>query len=169
MKKLILAVATIAFTAGACALNDSTSDRNSLQDTNNTQGQNEHDNPVDKRHPDGVIMQNGKIMKVKNGKMTSLDKDMTMSNGTKIMNDGTFVKKDGTKMKMKEGQHIDMSGNITFTNENVDRDRNQNRDRNQKDDRNLDGNHNQDRNPDGNRNLNNNEPTTHPNNTTNPN
>jgi len=58
------------------------------------------------------MMQNGKMMQVKNGQMTSLDNDMTMSNGTKIMRDGTCIKKDGTKKKMKEGQHMDMSGNM---------------------------------------------------------
>ena len=51
-------------------------------------------------------------MMVKNGQMTSLDHDMTMSNGTKIKSDGTCIKKDGTKKMMKEGQHMDMSGNM---------------------------------------------------------
>ena len=35
-----------------------------------------------------------------------------MSNGTKMMVDGVCVKKDGTKMKMKEGDHMDMKGNM---------------------------------------------------------
>lgn len=68
--------------------------------------------PVDKSSPDGVMMQNGKMMKVKNGQSSSLDNDFTMSNGTKIMSDGTCIKKDGTKITMKEGQHMDMSGNV---------------------------------------------------------
>jgi hypothetical protein len=52
------------------------------------------------------MMQNGKMMMVKNGQMTVLDDDMTMSNGTKLMSDGTYINKDGKKLKLKEGQLI---------------------------------------------------------------
>jgi len=58
------------------------------------------------------MLQNGKMMVVKNGKTTSLDRDMTLSNGTHITKDGACTKKDGTKMTMKEGEHMDMSGNM---------------------------------------------------------
>jgi hypothetical protein len=52
-------------------------------------------------------------MKVKNGQMTILqENEMTLSNGTRIMSDGSYIKKDGTKMKMNEGEHMDMSGNM---------------------------------------------------------
>src|SRR5665647_1828043 len=112
MKKLILVFIAIAITAGAYAQAGSTNRKMSPQDLNNTQKQNLQNNPVDKPHPDGVMMQNGKMMMVKNGQMTSLDHDMTMSNGTKIKSDGTCIKKDGTKKMMKEGQHMDMSGNM---------------------------------------------------------
>jgi len=112
MKKLILVFVAIAITAGAYAQDGSTNRKMSPQDLNNTQKQNLQNNPVDKSHPDGVMMQNGKMMMVKNGQMTSLDHDMTMSNGTKIKSDGTCIKKDGTKKMMKEGQHMDMSGNM---------------------------------------------------------
>ena len=112
MKKLILVFVAIAITAGAYAQDGSTNRKMSPQDLNNTQKQNLQNNPVDKPNPDGVMMQNGKMMMVKNGQMTSLDHDMTMSNGTKIKSDGTCIKKDGTKKMMKEGQHMDMSGNM---------------------------------------------------------
>jgi len=128
MKKLIVVFVAIAISAGAYAQAGSTNGKtspqdlknkqnqnvqNNPQDLNKNQNQNVQNNPVDKSHPDGVMMQNGKMMKVKNGQMTSIDHDMTLSNGTKIMSDGTCVKKDGTKMTMKEGQHMDMSGNLT--------------------------------------------------------
>ena len=87
---------------------------------NKTKKQNVQNNPVHKTHPDGVMMQNGKMMQVKDGKTSNLDHDITMSNGTKIMSDGSYLKKDGTKMKMKEGQHMDMSGNKVATKTNKD-------------------------------------------------
>ena len=134
MKKLILVFAVIAITAGAYAQTDSTSIKVSQPDINNTDedinqdwdvnnGQNQtvHNNPIDKSNPDGVMMQNGKTMMVKNGKMTILDHEMTMSNGTKITSDGNYIKKDGTKKMMKEGQHIDNSGNITTIKTNKDK------------------------------------------------
>ncbi|MFE3846643.1 DUF6799 domain-containing protein [Flavobacterium sp. LB3P45] len=66
-------------------------------------------------YPDGVMMKNGKMMMVKDGKMTVMNQDMTLSNGIKIIGDGTIMKKNGTKMMMREGQRMDMSGNITTT------------------------------------------------------
>ena len=69
----------------------------SPRDINNKQNQNIQNNPVDKLQTDGVVMQNGKMMQVKNGQTTVLDQDVTMSNGTKIMTDGTCIKKDGSK------------------------------------------------------------------------
>lgn len=110
MKKLILVFAAIVITAGAYAQTDSTNMKLSQNNTN--KNQNMQNNPVDKSYKDGVIMHNGKMMKVKNGQTTSFDKDITMSNGTKMMSNGTYIKKDGTRMTMKEGQQMDMSGNI---------------------------------------------------------
>ncbi len=62
--------------------------------------------------PDGVIMKDGKMMVVKDGKISVMDKDLLLSNGTKIMSNGTIVKKDGSKIMMKEGDYKDMSGNV---------------------------------------------------------
>jgi flagellar basal body rod protein FlgG len=74
-------------------------------------------NPGHQSYPDGVLMQNGKVMQVKNGQLTQLqNNDLTFSNGTRIMSDGTWITKDGTKTMMKEGQHMDMSGNLITTN-----------------------------------------------------
>lgn len=133
MKKVIVVFAAIAITAGAYAQADTASKKksspydanygmNQNRDMNNDQNQNVQNNPVDKTHPDGVMMQNGKMMKVSNGQMTSLqENDMTLSNGTKIMSDGTCIKKDGSKVMMKEGQHMDMSGNMTPMKTNKDK------------------------------------------------
>lgn len=94
-------------------LNDSKNKKTNQGDMKNNKNQIQQNHLIDQTHPDGVMMHNGKIMKVKNGEMTILkDKSMTLSNGTKIMSDGTYIKKDGKKMTLKEGQHMDMSGNI---------------------------------------------------------
>ncbi|MEX2485390.1 MAG: DUF6799 domain-containing protein [Brumimicrobium sp.] len=115
MKKLILVFTAIVITASAYALNDSTNKKTSPLDLNNIQNQNFQNDTIDKKYPDGVIMHNGQVMEVKNGEMTLLDRDITMNNGTRVMRDGTFTEKDGVKIKMKDGQHIDMKGNITHS------------------------------------------------------
>ena len=66
---------------------------------------------VHAKYDDGVVMQNGKVMMVKAGRMEPLTGSMTMSNGYKVMSDGTIVKKDGSRIKLREGEHMDMTGN----------------------------------------------------------
>jgi hypothetical protein len=118
MRKLILVFVAIAITAGAYAQIDSTKKKLNQQDK---QTQNMQNNLVDKSLADGIVMKDGKIMQVKNGKMTLLDRDVTLTNGTKIMVDGTFTNKDGSKTTFKEGQHMDMSGNVTSVKTNKDK------------------------------------------------
>lgn len=120
MKKLIGVFVAIAITAGAYAQAGSTNGSTSPQELKTNQNQNMQNNQVDKSHADGVMMQNGKMMQVKNGQMTSLDHDLTLTNGTKVKSDGTCVKKDGTKMTLKDGQHLDMSGKVTSIDKNKD-------------------------------------------------
>ena len=66
------------------------------------------------QHPktDHVVMQNGKMMAMKEGKLMPMEKDMTLKNGTKCMTDGTYITKDGKKSKMKEGEMMDMNGKM---------------------------------------------------------
>ena len=59
---------------------------------------------------DCCMMKDSKMMCVKDGKIMPMEKEMTMKNGTICMVNGECVMKDGTKMKMKEGECIDMSG-----------------------------------------------------------
>ncbi|MGF7218755.1 hypothetical protein GGR92_004934 [Spirosoma lacussanchae] len=56
-------------------------------------------------HEEYMVMHNGKMMMVHQGKMTPMTMDMTMSDGTLCMTDGTCKRKDGTVVKMKEGDH----------------------------------------------------------------
>lgn len=126
MKKTILAFTAFIITLGAYAQTDSSGKKmtppdinntndsiNQNRDMNNYQNQNIQNNPVDKSQPDGVMMQNRKMMMVKDGKMTILDHDMTMSNGITVMSNGSYMKKGGAKMMFKEGEHMDMSGSLT--------------------------------------------------------
>ena len=122
MKKIILVFAAIAFSAGVYAQTDSAYRHMNQRNMHQNQNQHRQTNPLDKIHPDGVMMQNGKIMKVENGQLTLLDREMTLSNGTRIMSDGTFIKTDGTRLMLKEGQHIDKEGNLTFIKKDEDKD-----------------------------------------------
>ena len=61
---------------------------------------------------DCCMMKDGKMMQMKDGKMTPMSKDMTMKNGAKCMKNGECIMKDGTKMKMKEGDCMDMNGKM---------------------------------------------------------
>lgn len=112
MKKLILVSAAILFSIGSFAQADAAKRKMDHDKKANKSDNSMNHRTTDKSHPDGVMMQDGKMMMVKNGKMTMLDKDVTMDNGTKVMSNGTCVKKDGSKMMMKEGEHIDMSGKM---------------------------------------------------------
>lgn len=112
MKKIILVFVTIVITAGAYAQTDSTKMQMSTRDKNIMQHQTMQNDTIDKSNTDGVVMLNGKLMRMKDGQTSILDQDMTMGNGTKITSDGTCIDKDGTKITLKEGQRIDMEGNI---------------------------------------------------------
>ena len=121
MRKIILVFAAIVISVSAYAQTDTINRRMSSHGMNHNQ--NLHNNPVgDRIHPDGVMMQNGKLMIVKNGQMSVCQQDeMTLSDGTKIKSDGSYLNKDGRKMKLTEGQHMDMSGNMTTMQTNRDR------------------------------------------------
>ena len=61
---------------------------------------------------DHCMMIKGKMYMMKDGKKTLMDKPMTLSNGTECNPDGMCKMKDGTIMKMKNGDMIDMDGNM---------------------------------------------------------
>jgi len=61
---------------------------------------------------DHVMMMDGKMKMVKDGKEMPMEKEMTMGNGTKVMADGMCTKKDGTTMTMKNGDMMDMDGKM---------------------------------------------------------
>ena len=61
---------------------------------------------------DCVMMEDGKMMTMMDGKTASMDKDMTMKNGTMVMTDGTVKMKDGKTMMPKNGDCVMMSGKV---------------------------------------------------------
>jgi hypothetical protein len=62
---------------------------------------------------DGVMMKNGKMMMMQDGKeVTRMDREMTLSDGTKVMMNGKMVMKGGKEMQMKEGQMVMMDGKM---------------------------------------------------------
>ena len=52
-------------------------------------------------------------MQVKDGNLMLIEKDITLSNGTIIMADGNYMEKGKSKAMLKEGERVDMNGNIT--------------------------------------------------------
>ncbi len=62
---------------------------------------------------DGVMMHDGKMMMMKDGKATgTMENSMTMSNGATVMSDGTVKMKDGSEAHMKDGQMMMMDGHM---------------------------------------------------------
>lgn len=59
---------------------------------------------------DHIMMKDGKVMMMKEGKSMPLDKEITLTNGSKVAVDGTVTMRDGTKMTMKEGDMMTMDG-----------------------------------------------------------
>jgi len=62
---------------------------------------------------DGFFLKYGKMMMVNDGKYTIMFKDVTLPEGTVVMSTGYYMKKGGPKTKLKEGEFIDMEGNLT--------------------------------------------------------
>ena len=62
---------------------------------------------------DGVMMKNGKITKMQDGKdIGPMDRAMTMANGTKVMMNGKIVTKDGQESQLQEGQLMMLDGKL---------------------------------------------------------
>jgi hypothetical protein len=67
---------------------------------------------VQKQQKDGIVFRDGKLWNMKAGKGTAVDKEITLSNGTKVKSDGTVVMKDGTQTTLSEGDYISMDGKL---------------------------------------------------------
>ncbi len=62
---------------------------------------------------DGVMMKDGKMTRMQDGKeIGRMDRETTMSNGTKVMMNGKMMMKGGKEMQLKEGQIVMMDGKM---------------------------------------------------------
>ena len=61
---------------------------------------------------DHLMMMNGKMMVMKDGKTGLMEKEMTLDDGTKVMTNGTVTMKDGKSMKLGEDEMILMNGKV---------------------------------------------------------
>jgi hypothetical protein len=106
MKKNLVVLAALLIAAGSSAQTDSTTRMRNDADRPYTQHVNEY------YHPDGYMYQYGKMMMVKDGKITPMEKSVTLSNGTIVMTNGSYALRDGTRYMFKEGEHMDLSGKM---------------------------------------------------------
>jgi len=104
MKKVFLSMIAAALSFGAFA-QDTTKPA-----TPPTEQQPQH------QQKDMYMFRNSKMWEVKNGTVvTELTKDVTLKNGTVVKTNGEIIK-DGQTIKLKDGQYIDVDGNIGETN-----------------------------------------------------
>ena len=96
MKTLIFAFALL-ISANAFAQPDSS--------TNYPSGQN-----VNMKLEDGVLMQNGKLLKIENGKVIDMVFDVKLADESTVSKMGTVQRPDGSTMQMQQGDFIKMTG-----------------------------------------------------------
>jgi hypothetical protein len=73
------------------------------------------DTSMNKMHhmmKDCVMMKDGKVKQWKAGQITTVSSPVMLTNGATVASDGTVKMKDGTTTMLKDGQYIDMDGNI---------------------------------------------------------
>ena len=69
--------------------------------------------PVMAVEKDGVMMRDGKMWRLQDGKeIGRMDRETTMSNGTKVMMNGKMTMKGGKEMQMQEGQTMMLDGKM---------------------------------------------------------
>ena len=62
---------------------------------------------------DGVIMKDGKMWRLQDGKeIGRMDRETTMSNGTRVMMNGKMMMRDGKEMQLQEGQIMMLDGKM---------------------------------------------------------
>ena len=69
--------------------------------------------PVMAVEKDGVMMKAGKMVRVTEGKeIGRMDREMIMSNGTRVTMNGKMLMKDGKEIQLQEGQAIMLDGKL---------------------------------------------------------
>jgi hypothetical protein len=69
--------------------------------------------PVMATEKDGVMMRDGKLWRLQDGKeIGRMDRETTLSNGTKVAMNGKMMMKDGKESQLQEGQIIMLDGKL---------------------------------------------------------
>jgi len=69
--------------------------------------------PVMAAEKDGVMMRDGKMWRLQDGKeIGRMDRETTMTNGTRVMMSGKMVMKDGKETQLQEGQVMMLDGKL---------------------------------------------------------
>jgi len=80
--------------------------------------------PVMAAEQDGVMMKDGKMWRLQDGKeIGRMDRETTMSNGTKVMMNGKMTMKGGKEMQMQEGQTMMLDGKMMEGDKDVTREK----------------------------------------------
>ncbi len=62
---------------------------------------------------DGITMKDGKMWRMTEGKeIGRMDRETTMSNGTRVMMNGKMLMKDGKEVQLQEGQVVMLDGKL---------------------------------------------------------
>jgi hypothetical protein len=69
--------------------------------------------PVMAVEKDGVMMKDGKMWRLQDGKeIGRMDRETTMTNGARVMMNGKMMTKDGKEMQLQEGQMVMLDGKM---------------------------------------------------------
>jgi len=63
---------------------------------------------------DGFFLQNGKVMQFRDGDVTEVTAEVSLSNGSRILPDGTLIAKDGTRSTITANKFVTMDGQTDF-------------------------------------------------------
>ena len=62
---------------------------------------------------DGIMMKAGKVVRTSEGKeIGRMDRETTMSNGTRVTMNGKMLMKDGKEVQLQEGQVVMLDGKL---------------------------------------------------------
>ena len=76
---------------------------------------------MDTMSQDHIVMQDGRVMIMRNGEMKPMQEEMTLPDGTRVMIDGTIWDANGTTRMMAEGETILIQGMPADAEEMADR------------------------------------------------
>lgn len=65
---------------------------------------------MDDMSQDHIMMQDGRVMIMRNGETMPLDEEITMPDGTRVARNGTVMMPDGTARMMAEGETMLLQG-----------------------------------------------------------